>query len=79
MPMAVAVRVTFPPCSSSFLRKYSALAQESTEYLSRLFNFHPIYLEKPFFIHGAEFKAFYTLHSIPTIGFTIDFQGRLNI
>ena len=59
----------------SFLRKYSALSQESTEYLSRLFNFQPIYLEKPFFIHGAEFKSFYTLHSIPAIGFTIEFQG----
>jgi CRP-like cAMP-binding protein/phosphoribosyl 1,2-cyclic phosphodiesterase len=60
----------------SFLRKYAALSQESTDYLSQLFNFHPIYLGKPFYIHGAEFKAFYTLHSIPAIGFTINFQGQ---
>jgi CRP-like cAMP-binding protein len=44
--------------------------------LEQLFSFHPIYLGKPFYIHGAEFKAFYTLHSIPAIGFTINFQGQ---
>ena len=60
----------------SFLRKYAALSQENTDYLKQLFNFHPIYLGKSFYIHGAEFKAFYTLHSIPAIGFTINFQGH---
>ena len=60
---------------SSFLRKYSALSHESIEYLMRLFNFRPIYLGKPFFVHGAEFQFYYTLHSIPAIGFTMNFQG----
>ena len=60
----------------SFLRKYSALSGEATKYLRRLFDFHPIYLGKPFFLHGAEFNSYYTLHSIPTIGFTINFQGQ---
>jgi CRP-like cAMP-binding protein/phosphoribosyl 1,2-cyclic phosphodiesterase len=61
---------------SSFLRKYSALSDEPTASLSRLFNFHPICLGKPFYIHGAEFNALYSLHSIPTIGFTMNFQGN---
>lgn len=60
----------------SFLRKYSALCGESEDYLRKLFDFQPVYIEKPFFIHGAEFSAFYSLHSIPTIGFRMIFQGR---
>ncbi len=61
---------------NSFLRKYSSLSDESIDYLKRLFNFHRVYLERPFVIHGAEFTCGYTLHSIPTIGFIINFQGR---
>ena len=61
---------------NSFLRKYAALSQESTDTLRRLFDFHPVYLGKPFYVHGAEFNCRYTLHSIPTIGFTINFQGN---
>jgi CRP-like cAMP-binding protein len=60
----------------SFLRKYAALCDEPVSLLSRLFNFIPIYIDKPFFIHGAEFLADYTLHSIPTIGFRMRFQGQ---
>ena len=61
---------------NSFLRKYSSLAQETPDALKRLFNFHPVYLGKPFYVHGAEFSCFYSLHSIPAIGFTIQFQGN---
>jgi CRP-like cAMP-binding protein/phosphoribosyl 1,2-cyclic phosphodiesterase len=61
---------------NSFLRKYSALSGESISYLKRLFTFNPAYLGKPFFIHGAEFNIFYSLHSIPAIGFKLNFQGQ---
>ena len=27
-------------------------------------------------MHGAKFRFYYTLHSIPTIGFTLDFQDQ---
>ena len=60
----------------SFLRKYSALAEESIPYLRQLFRFEPVYLEHPYFIHGGEFRFVYRLHSIPTIGFTLRFQDQ---
>ncbi|MBN2444569.1 MAG: cAMP/cGMP-dependent 3',5'-cyclic-AMP/GMP phosphodiesterase [Spirochaetales bacterium] len=61
---------------NSFLRKYAALSDEPVTYLSQLFMYHPIYLGQPVFIHGGEFNFFYTLHSIPTIGFTLKFQDQ---
>jgi CRP-like cAMP-binding protein len=61
---------------SSFLRKYSALSAEPVSHLTKLFNFNPVYIDEPFFIHGAKFNVYYTLHSIPTIGFKMNFQGQ---
>lgn len=60
----------------SFLRKYSSLSNVDISYLMRLFNFHPIKVGKPAFIHGGRFDIFYTLHSIPTIGFKMEFQDQ---
>jgi len=60
----------------SFLRKYSALSNEPIEYLTRLFNFQPVYIGKPIFINGGKFNMHYSLHSIPTIGFTIHFEDQ---
>ncbi len=59
----------------SFLRKYAALTDTSIEYLRKLFVFIPIKIGDPVFIHGARFDMFYTLHSIPTIGFVMKFQN----
>lgn len=60
----------------SFLRKYSALSDVPITYLMKLFNFNPIKIGKPVFIHGGKFTVFYTLHSIPTIGFRMEFQDK---
>ncbi|MBN2531756.1 MAG: cAMP/cGMP-dependent 3',5'-cyclic-AMP/GMP phosphodiesterase [Spirochaetales bacterium] len=60
----------------SFLRKYSALSNEPASYLRQLFKFQPVTIGKPVFIHGGEFHMFYTLHSIPAVGFTIHFQDQ---
>lgn len=60
----------------SFLRKYSALSNVDISYLMKLFNFHPIKIGQPVFIHGAKFDMFYTLHSIPTVGFRMEFQDQ---
>jgi CRP-like cAMP-binding protein len=60
----------------SFLKKYSSLTNEPVTYLAQLFDFHPIYIGKPVFIHGGEFDFRYMLHSIPTIGFTLKFQDQ---
>jgi CRP-like cAMP-binding protein len=60
----------------SFLKKYSSLTDEPVSNLIRLFDFRPVYIGKPVFIHGGRFKFYYTLHSIPTIGFTLKFQDQ---
>ena len=60
----------------SFLRKYSALSNMPISYLMQLFDFHPIKIGKPTFIHGGRFDMFYTLHSIPTMGFRMEFQDQ---
>jgi len=60
----------------SFLRKYSALSGESVKDLLKLFNFIPIKIRTPVFIHGGQFEMFYTLHSIPTLGFKMAFQDQ---
>ncbi len=60
----------------SFLRKYSAFSGESPDYLRTLFSFQPIYIGRPVMIHGGEFDITYALHSIPTMGFRLSFQGK---
>ncbi len=60
----------------SFLRKYSALSDVPISYLMKLFDFIPVKIGKPVFIHSGKFKMFYTLHSIPTIGFHMEFQDQ---
>ncbi|HOO71619.1 MAG TPA: cAMP/cGMP-dependent 3',5'-cyclic-AMP/GMP phosphodiesterase [Spirochaetota bacterium] len=60
----------------SFLRKYSALSAMPVTYLMKLFDFHPVRIGEPVFIHGGRFDMFYTLHSIPTMGFRMSFQDQ---
>lgn len=60
----------------SFLRKYSALSGVAVSYLMKLFDFHPVRIGQPVFIHNGRFDMFYTLHSIPTIGFRMEFQDQ---
>jgi CRP-like cAMP-binding protein len=60
----------------SFLKKYSSLTGEPVSNLIRLFDFRPVYIGKPVYIHGGRFRFYYTLHSIPTIGFTLRFQDQ---
>ena len=61
---------------NSFLKKYSSLTGEPVSYLLDLFDFRPVYIGQPVYMHGAKFRFHYTLHSIPTIGFTLDFQDQ---
>ncbi len=60
----------------SFLRKYSALSNVPISYLMELFEFRPVCLDKPTFINGGKFDFYYSLHSIPTIGFKMIFQDQ---
>jgi len=61
---------------TSFLEKYSALSDVSTDYLLSLFEFYPVKIGNPLYINGGKFEMFYTLHSIPTIGFKMEFQNQ---
>jgi CRP-like cAMP-binding protein/phosphoribosyl 1,2-cyclic phosphodiesterase len=60
----------------SFVRKYQALTGLSHKNFMGLFFFHPVTLQVSNRINGAEFRFFYTLHSIPTIGFEVYYQGK---
>jgi CRP-like cAMP-binding protein/phosphoribosyl 1,2-cyclic phosphodiesterase len=60
----------------SFLRKYSGLSGVPTSYLMKLFEFHPVRIGSPAYIHDGRIDMFYTLHSIPTIGFRMEFQDQ---
>lgn len=60
----------------SFLRKYSSLSNVPIDYLRKLFDFHPVTFGKPVFIHGGRFDMFYTLHSIPCMGFKMSFEDQ---
>lgn len=44
--------------------------------IPHLFKFRPVVIGTPFRFNGANLNFFYTLHSIPCIGFTINFGGK---
>jgi CRP-like cAMP-binding protein/phosphoribosyl 1,2-cyclic phosphodiesterase len=67
---------TTPTILASFLKKYSALAGIPEEQLRRTFSFRPVSIGQPTSINGAELYFFYTLHSIPTIGFEAFYGGK---
>eukprot|EP00924_Labyrinthula_sp_SR-Ha-C_P010022 augustus_masked-scaffold_21-processed-gene-5.20-mRNA-1 protein AED:0.08 eAED:0.37 QI:0/-1/0/1/-1/1/1/0/1180 len=60
----------------SFVRKYSALSGLADSFIQSLFNFKPVYLEEPHHWKGAKFRFFYSLHSIPCIGFDVEYQNK---
>lgn len=60
----------------SYLRKYASLSGETVRGLLRLIHFVPIKIRTPVFLHGGRFEFFYTLHSIPTLGFKMSFQDQ---
>jgi len=67
---------TTPTVMGSFLTKYAAFSGESAEFLQKLFTYHPVYMGRPFYLHGGEFQVYYSVHSIPTMGFRLRFQDK---
>lgn len=67
---------TTPTILGSFLRKYSALSGLSEDLLRRTFVFNPVKIGAPLRVHGAEISFFYTLHSIPALGFEVFYGGK---
>ncbi len=60
----------------SFLTKYSALTHMPKSTLIKMFNFHPVKMNVKYNIHGAIFSFYYTLHSIPTVGFHFSYRDK---
>lgn len=67
---------TTPTILGSFLRKYSALSGIDPEILRRTFKYRPVKIGAPTSINGADVYFFYTLHSIPALGFEIFYGGK---
>jgi CRP-like cAMP-binding protein len=65
-----------PTVMQSFLRKYSAVTNIPESHLYHLFTFIPIKMDVQYNIHGALFQFFYTIHSIPTIGFHFAYRDK---
>lgn len=61
---------------ASFLRKYAALTGFTQEELRSFFVYRPVTIGSSINIAGAEFRFFYSFHSIPCIGFEVSFLGK---
>jgi CRP-like cAMP-binding protein/glyoxylase-like metal-dependent hydrolase (beta-lactamase superfamily II) len=70
------VLYTTPCVLGCFLRKYGALSGLDEDFLRRTFVFRPVKIGAPIRVHGAELQFFYTLHSIPTVGFEAFYGGK---
>ena len=67
---------TTPTILGSFLKKYAALSGIGEDLLRRTFTFCPVKIGAPMRVHGAELRFFYTLHSIPCVGFEVFYGGK---
>lgn len=67
---------TTPTVLRSFLKKYAALSGLSEDLLRRTFSFTAVTVGAPVPVHGAELWFFYTLHSIPALGFEAFYGGK---
>ncbi len=60
----------------SFIRKYEALTGLPRRELYTLFSFSPVTIDQPVYFEGAEFNFYYSVHSIPAIGFKLIFRNQ---
>lgn len=67
---------TTPTVYKSFIKKISLLTGMLDVDVMELIDFAPVMVNKPINIYGAYFTFRYRLHSIPTIGFEVSFNGK---
>lgn len=67
---------TTPTIVGSFVKKYAALSGIGEDLLRRTFVFNPVTIGAPVRVHGAEIWFFYTLHSIPALGFEVFYGNK---
>ena len=70
------VVITTPTIYKSFIRKYAALSSLSPALLRHSHRYKPAIIGEPLRFQGATFHFTYTLHTIPCVGFRVDWRGR---
>lgn len=70
------VVITTPTIYKSFIRKYAALSALSPALLRHSHRHKPAIIGSPLRFQGATFRFTYTLHSIPCVGFRVEWRGR---
>jgi phosphoribosyl 1,2-cyclic phosphodiesterase len=70
------VVITTPTIYKSFIRKYAALSSLSPALLRHCHRYKPAIIGEPLRFQGATFYFTYTLHSIPCVGFRVEWRGR---
>ena len=70
------VVITTPTIYQSFIRKYAALASLNPALLRHCHRYKPAIIGEDLRFQGATFKFFYSLHSIPCVGFRVEWRGR---
>ncbi|MFN4244569.1 MAG: cyclic nucleotide-binding domain-containing protein [Brevinematia bacterium] len=60
----------------SFKRKYSSLLGVKEDFFDNICDFRAVKVGENVNIENGIFKFHYALHSIPTIGFTVEFEGK---
>jgi glyoxylase-like metal-dependent hydrolase (beta-lactamase superfamily II) len=70
------VVITTPTIYKSFIRKYAALSALSPAILRHCHRFKPAIIGQPLRFQGATFQFIYSFHTIPCIGFRVEWRGR---
>jgi len=68
--------ITTPTIYDSFLTKYAALSSLSRKQLSRSHRFRPAVVGRPLHLLGSKFEFFYSLHTIPCVGFKVTHRSK---
>jgi CRP-like cAMP-binding protein/metal-dependent hydrolase (beta-lactamase superfamily II) len=67
---------TTPTVMKSFLTKYSTLTRIPASTLMNMFDFRPVKMNVQYNIHGGLFNFYYSVHSIPTMGFYFLYRDK---
>ena len=70
------VVITTPTIYKSFIRKYAALSALSPSLLRHSHRYKPAIIGQPLRFQGATFHFIYSLHTIPCVGFRVEWRGR---
>lgn len=70
------VVITSEVVMNSFITKYSAISGLEESFLRKLFVFRPAQIGQKIAVYGGHLEFFYSLHSIPCVGFAAYCNGK---